>query len=154
MPTENPQQHVGFLMHDVARLLRKQFEQRARAFGMGFTRAHWSVLSHLSRHEGIHQAGLAEILEIEPISLVRLLDRLEGDGLVERRPDPRDRRTRRLYLTPAAHPVLTDMRALGAAVRQEALAGISRADQEKLVAALQVMKANLLQGDAEDAANG
>jgi len=77
----------GFLLHDVARQLRKRFEQRAKCLGL--TRSQWQTLAHLSNNEGIHQAGLAEILEIEPITLVRILDKLEERGLVERRRHPK-----------------------------------------------------------------
>jgi MarR family transcriptional regulator for hemolysin len=80
---------LGFLLHDVARLLRKRFEQRAKSHGL--TRSQWQALAYLSKNEGIHQSGLAEILEIEPITLVRILDRLAERGLVERRPHPTDR---------------------------------------------------------------
>src|SRR5258707_15845407 len=97
-----PEKPLGFVLHDVARFLRKRFELRGRDAQLGLTRAQWSVLAHLARQEGINQAALAQILEIEPITLVRLLDRLQAAGLVERRPDATDRRARVLYLTPAA----------------------------------------------------
>jgi MarR family transcriptional regulator, transcriptional regulator for hemolysin len=80
----NPDRNLGFILHDAARLLRKRFEQKAR--GLGLTRSQWQVLAHLARHEGIHQGALAEILELEPITLVRILDRLQAAGLIERRP--------------------------------------------------------------------
>ena len=83
----------GFLLHDVSRLLRTSFDRHARTIGL--TRAQWRVLAHLSRNEGIKQVGLADILEIQPITLARLLDRLGADGWVERRPDPSDRRVKR-----------------------------------------------------------
>src|SRR6202171_4608396 len=94
----------GFLLHDIARLMRQRFDQRARSLNL--TRAQWQVLAHLQRHEGINQSGLAEILEIEPITIARLLDRMEEAGLVERRADPADRRARRLFLTERAKPML------------------------------------------------
>src|SRR3954453_13700996 len=94
----SPQPNLGFVLHDVARLLRKRFEQRVR--GLGLTRSQWQVLFLLAQHEGINQVGLAEILEIEPITLLRILDRLEAAGLVERRTHAADRRVRLLYLTP------------------------------------------------------
>src|SRR5260221_13840095 len=106
MPTNVPERALGLVLHDVARVLRKRFEQRARAAALPLTRSQWSVLAHLSRQEGINQAALAQILEIEPITLVRLLDRLQAAGLVERRPDPTDRRARVLVLTPAPPPPL------------------------------------------------
>jgi DNA-binding MarR family transcriptional regulator len=134
--------HLGFLLHDAARLMRKRFDRRARAIGL--SRAQWSVLAHLSRAEGIHQGGLAEILEVEPISLARMIDRLEAAGLVERRSDPGDRRLKRLFLLPPAEPLLERMRALGVELREEALAGLPPAERELLVDALLRMKGNLL----------
>ena len=148
---------LGFLVHDVARLLRKRLEQRARAAGIGLSRAQWQVLANIARCEGINQAGLAGILDIEPITLVRLLDRLEGMGFVERRLDPRDRRQRNLFLTDQAWPELERVRVLGAAVREEALAGLDEASRQRLLAELGGIKANLqavlsqVDGDEEKA---
>jgi DNA-binding MarR family transcriptional regulator len=122
--------------------LRKRFDRRARAVGL--SRAQWSVLAHLSRNEGIHQGGLAEILEVEPITLARMVDRLEAAGFVERRFDPSDRRLKRLHLQEAAAPVLDQMRELGAATREEALAGVTDADRERVIDVLLAMKTNLL----------
>src|SRR5689334_13623883 len=134
---------LGFLVHDVARLLRKRLEQRARAAGIGLTRAQWQTLAYLARSEGINQATLAQLLDIEPITLVRLIDRLEGIGLVERRPDPRDRRHRNLFLTERAWPELARIKALGAEVREEALAGLGQPERERLMDALAQVKTNL-----------
>ena len=134
---------LGFLVHDVARLLRKRLEQRARAAGIGLSRAQWQVLAHIARCEGIHQAGLAAILDIEPITLVRLLDRLEAMGLVERRLDPKDRRQRNLFLTERAAPELERIRELGAEVREEALAGLDAETRKRLLAELGRIKGNL-----------
>ncbi|BBK35845.1 MarR family transcriptional regulator [Allostella sp. ATCC 35155] len=122
--------------------MRKRYDRKARALGL--SRAQWSVLAHLSRNEGIHQGGLADILEVEPITLARMVDRLEGAGLVERRSDPTDRRVKRLHMMEAAAPVLEQMRTLGADTREEALAGIAGADREQMVELLARMKANLL----------
>jgi MarR family transcriptional regulator for hemolysin len=133
---------LGFILHDVARLLRKRFEQRAR--GLGLTRAQWQVLAHLAQNEGIHQGGLADILEVEPITLGRILDKLEASGLVERRPHPTDRRIWLLHLRPAAHPVLATMREIGDATRGEALDGVSEAEHEQLIRTLSTMRANLI----------
>jgi DNA-binding MarR family transcriptional regulator len=141
MPADTPDRHLGFLLHDVARLLRKRFDQRARVLGL--SRAQWSVLAHLSRNEGIRQNALADILEVEPITLARLLDRLEEGGLVERRADPTDRRARLLFVCPAAHPLLDSMRELGAETREEALLGISPGRREELIETLLEMKRNL-----------
>lgn len=133
--------HLGFLLHDVARLLRKRLEQRMR--GLGLTRAQWSVLAHLARHEGIKQNALAAILEIEPITLARILDRLEGAGFVERRPHPEDRRAWLPHLTEKARPVLEQLFAYGAANREEALAGFSETEREQLIDLLLRMKSNV-----------
>ena len=134
---------LGFLVHDVARLLRKRLEQRARAAGIGLTRAQWQTLAYLARSEGINQVTLAQLLDIEPITLVRLIDRLEAIGLVERRPDPRDRRQRNLFLTEKAWPELARIKALGAEVREEALAGVGAAERERLMDSLARVKGNL-----------
>jgi DNA-binding MarR family transcriptional regulator len=139
---ELPQHNLGFLLHDVARLMRKRFEQKAR--GLGLTRSQCQVLAHLSRNEGIVQGNLADILEVEPITLTRILDRLEDMGLVERRPHAKDRRIRLLHLKEKAHPLLGDIFAVGSATRTEALEGVSEADRDKLFTILSSMKTNLL----------
>ena len=139
---ELPERNLGFLLHDVARLMRKRFEQNARVLGL--TRSQCQVLAHLARNEGIQQSGLADILEVEPITLTRLLDRLEGAGLVERRAHATDRRIRQLYLTEKAHPLLAEIFTIGAATRAEALEGVAEADRDQLFALLSRMKSNLL----------
>jgi DNA-binding MarR family transcriptional regulator len=138
---DNLDRNWGFLLHDVARLLRKRFDQRARTLGL--TRAQWQVLAHVNRQEGLSQSALAEILEIEPITLVRLIDRLEASGLIERRVHPKDRRVRLIYLTDKARPVLGRMQELGAATREEAMAGLAAVDREHLVETLLAIKRNL-----------
>jgi DNA-binding MarR family transcriptional regulator len=144
----DPERSFGFLLHDISRLMRKRFERRARAIGL--TRAQWSVLANVARKEGINQTALAEILEIEPITLVRQIDRLEAAGWIERRLDPADRRVRLLFLTESAQPILERMRELGAATRAETLAGLTPAEQEALIDTLIGIKANL---SALEAAN-
>eukprot|EP01035_Chromulina_nebulosa_P015230 gene15230-20176_t len=134
---------LGFLLHDVARLLRKRFEQRAKCLGL--TRSQWQTLAYLSANEGIHQGGLADILEIEPITLVRILDKLAERGLIERRQHPTDRRIWRLYMRDAARPLLDAMRELGEQTRGEALDGVSPEQREQLFGLLSVMKTNLVQ---------
>ena len=134
---------LGFLLHDVARLLRKRFEQRAR--GLGLTRSQWQTLAYLANNEGIHQGGLADILEVEPITLVRILDKLSERGLIERRQHPTDRRVWLLYLREDARPLLDVMREVGDVTRGEALEGISVDDREKLFGILATMKVNLLE---------
>ena len=132
---------LGFLLHEVARLLRRRFEQNAR--GSGLTRSQWQVLAYLAKNEGINQSGLADLLEIEPITLCRIVDKLQALGLVERHPDPTDRRVWLLHITPAARPKLTQLGKLGEVTRGEALAGVSEADTERLLKTLQALKSNL-----------
>jgi MarR family transcriptional regulator, transcriptional regulator for hemolysin len=134
--------NLGFLLHDVARLMRKRFEQNARELGL--TRSQCSVLAHLSRHDGIQQSALAEILEVEPITLTRLVDRLEQMGLVERKSHSTDRRIRLLRLTEAARPKLSDIFAVGAVTQGEAMEGVDERDRERLFDILSSMKANLI----------
>ncbi|MBN9549497.1 MAG: MarR family transcriptional regulator [Alphaproteobacteria bacterium] len=141
--------NIGFVLHDVARLLRKRFEQRSRAFGL--TRAQWQVLACLSVQEGIHQNKLADLIEIMPITLARLLDKMEARGFIERRPDPADRRAWLIYLTPKAHPLIEVMRGNGRKTREEALAGLSADAQQQLLQALCLIKSNLLEACAQPA---
>lgn len=133
---------LGFLLHDVARLLRKRFEQNAR--GSGLTRSQWQVLAYLVQNEGINQSGLADLLEIEPITLGRIVDKLQALALIERHPHPSDRRVWLLHLTPAARSKLTQLRGLGDVTRGEALTGVSEADTERLLKTLQALKTNLM----------
>lgn len=145
---ELPERNIGFLLHDVARLMRKRFEQNAR--GLGLTRSQCQVLAHLARNEGIQQSALADILEVEPITLTRILDRLEEAGLVERRNHPTDRRIRLLHLTKTAHPLLGDIFTIGATTRSEALEGVPEAERDRLFAILSAMKTNLLTKSAAE----
>ena len=150
---EIPSRTLGFVLNDVARLMRKRFEQRARAAALGLTRAQAAVLANLARQEGSNQVSLAQILELEPITLARLLDRLQAAALIERRPDPKDRRAHQLYLTESAYPLLDRIFALAAEVREEALAGIPEPNRSLLLDMLIAMKTNLIEQavEAEDA---
>jgi DNA-binding MarR family transcriptional regulator len=141
MSNNIPHRTFGFLLHDVARLLRKRFEQKAKSLGL--TRSQWQVLAHLARHEGISQSGLAEILEIEPITLGRLLDRLEAAELVQRRAHPRDRRAWQLFLADKAHPILEQVWELASETRDEAMAGLSPLECERLINMLLTVRGNL-----------
>src|SRR6266853_4102781 len=118
------QPNVGALLHDVARLMRRRFERRTRQTGLAITRQQARALLSIARNEGLSQAAVATLLDIEPIALVRLLDRLHEEGLVERRPHPTDRRVRTLWLTPLAWDVIDRVLALNAKIREEALAGL------------------------------
>jgi DNA-binding MarR family transcriptional regulator len=130
-----------FLLADAARLARRDFDRRAKK--IGFTRAQWQVLSHVFFDEGIRQGALADKLEIEPITLVRLVDRLEKAGLVERRSDPADRRVRTLHLTPQALPLLKRLRAVAIETREQALAGVPERERAVLIKLLTHIRANL-----------
>ena len=131
-----------FLMHDVARLLRHEADRRAATHGM--TRAQWVILIWLQVHPGLSQKELAEILEVEPITVARLIDRLEARGMVERRPDPKDRRIWRLHLMPPAAPVLAELGEERADMVQMLTADVSPAIQQAMIEGLQRMKATLL----------
>jgi len=133
---------LGFLLGDVSRLMRKRFDRRAKTLDL--TRAQWRVLAQLRRREGINQKALAEILEVESMTLARHIDRLEEKGWVERRPDPKDRRAWRLHLKEEVQPVLDRMRVLAEKTREEALAGIPPEDRERLIDHLLTVKSNLI----------
>ena len=141
MVEEDPIRSIGFLLHDAARLLGRNFDRRSR--GRGLTRGQWSVLARLVDNEGLRQTVLADILEIEPITLCRLIDKLEASGWVERRHDPSDRRARKLYLTPQALPLIEEMRSHAAATTEDALAGLSATQRQVLKELLVQVRANL-----------
>jgi DNA-binding MarR family transcriptional regulator len=144
---------LGFLLADVSRLVRRRFDQRAS--GLGLTRAQWRVLAQLRRREGINQTALAEILEIEPITLGRHIDRLVEKGFVERCPDPADRRAWRLHLRSEVQPVLDRLREMSGLTSREALVGISEPDRDRLIELLLIIKGNMMALDAaETAARG
>ena len=132
---------LGFLLSDVSRLMRKRFDERARAIGV--TRAQWRTLVVLSRNEGVNQGGLADLLEVEPITLCRMVDRLAEAGLVERRRDPSDRRAWRIHLTDTARPLLEQLRGIADQMIDQALAGISPERQAALFDTLHALQSNL-----------
>jgi DNA-binding MarR family transcriptional regulator len=141
---------LGFLLHEVARLLRRRFEQISRDSGL--TRSQWQALAYLDQNEGINQSGLAELLDVEPITLSRILDKLEACELIGRHPHPSDRRVRILRLAPAGRLKLTQARKLGEIARCEALTGLSEAEGLRLLETLKVLKFNLT--EACDASMG
>ncbi len=146
MKNEDPARSVGFLIHEVARLMRHNFHRRVSALGL--TQAQWRALVHLRLNEGINQASLAELIEVRPITLARLIDRLEAAGWVERRRDAADRRVSRLYLTEAAQPLLVEMEAAAGLTRQDALAGLSAPQRAQVVDLLCTLKQNLIRAAA------
>ena len=141
---------LGFLISDVSRLMRKRFDERARS--VGATRAQWKALVTLSRHEGINQGGLAELLEVEPITLCRMIDRLEESGMVERRRDPADRRAWRIHLTEAAGPVIEQLRGFADEMFEAALTGLGREERDGLARSLDTIRTNLTNPHPQDEA--
>jgi len=133
----------AFTLNDVARLLRTYADQRAAEYGI--TRAQWAVMARLDRSEGLKQAELAELLDLQPITLTRLLDRLSDSGLIERRGDPEDRRAKRLFLTAAARPLLEHLDRRAEELMATALAGIDPSSIELMQAFLTTVKGNLRQ---------
>ena len=134
---------LGFLLHDVARLLKKRLEQRSR--GTGLTRSQWQILAYLAQNEGINQKRLAELLDIGPITVGRIVDKLETLRLIKRNPHPTDRRRWLLHLMPAARSRLEQAGEYGDVTRSEALAGVSEQDRQHLLKTLQALKENLTQ---------
>lgn len=141
MPQFPVSREIAVSVVDVARLLKTYADQRARQFGI--SRAQWTVLMRLDRFEGLKQSELAEVLDLQPISLTRLLDRLAENGLIERRPDPNDRRANRLYLTPAARPLLEQLAKLGEGMMEELLETIDGPSRERLLRDLDAIKDKL-----------
>jgi DNA-binding MarR family transcriptional regulator len=144
---------LGFLMTDVSRLMRRRFDERARKSGA--TGAQWRALKVLERHEGINQGKLAELLEVEPITLCRMIDRLEESEFVERRRDPADRRAWQIYLTDKARPVLAELKNIAGGMIEDALEGLSARQRDELVGSLNAIRSNLTQThESKEAANG
>lgn len=133
------------LLSDVGRLVRIHADRRARDDGM--TRAQWVILARLERMDGLSQKELADVLEVEPITVGRLIDRLQARGLVERRPDATDRRIWRLHLKPAAAPILARIKSYRAELHDTVTAGLDGAAVHHLVEALIAMKSQLLVHD-------
>lgn len=130
-----------FALHDLARTMKLYADQKASQFGM--TRAQWAVLSKLERSEGLKQSELAELLDVQPITLTRLIDRLCDNGWIERRGDETDRRVNRLYLRKAARPLLGKLAGLRSELTSTALEGINPADAHRLLAQLETVKENV-----------
>jgi MarR family transcriptional regulator for hemolysin len=128
-------------LYDVARLMRTRFDRWARTYGM--TRAQGVILARLSRQPGMTQNEMAGLCEVEPITVGRLVDRLEARGLLERRLDPADRRIRRLHLLPAAEPILTEIQRYKDELFAEVTEGLDAATLETVTNALLRMKTQL-----------
>jgi MarR family transcriptional regulator for hemolysin len=141
MSTPGFSRQLAVALIDSARLLKTYADQQARQFGI--SHAQWAVLARLDRAEGLKQSELAELLDLQPISLTRLLDRLAANGLIERKPDPSDRRANRLYLTPAARPLLNRLLELGGGIMEDVLEGLDQKSAERLLRDLETVKTNL-----------
>ncbi len=133
--------NLGTMVADVSHLMRRAFDERARSSGL--SRPQWRVLTMLRRHEGINQGGLAELVEVEPITLCRMVDRLQEAGLVERRADPADRRAWRLHLTDKASALLEEMRPMAFSLFDDAMTGLDPAERSDLFRMLERIRTNL-----------
>ena len=131
----------GYLLSDVTLLFRKHFDRRAVKFGL--TRAQWRATKMLYHREGLRQNELAEFLEMEPIAVGRVIDRLQAAGFVERRADPKDRRAWRLYVTDQAKVIVGDMEVIARQLRRDATRGIDHDELKKALAVINQIKENL-----------
>lgn len=138
----------GYLLNDVTLLFRKHFDRRAVKFGL--TRAQWRATKMLYHREGLRQTELAESLEMEPIAVGRVIDRLQAAGFVERRPDPKDRRAWRLYTTDKAQVIIGDMELIARGLRKDVTVGISPAEMQQALAVMGRIKDNLLALEQSD----
>lgn len=132
---------LAFAIKDVGRMLQTYADQEVRRLGM--THSQWAVLSRIERHEGLKQSEIADMLDLQPITLTRLLDRLCDNGLIERRPDPHDRRAWRLFLKPAARPLMERLDTLGRELTGKVLDGISSDQIETMLRDLGAIRDNL-----------
>ena len=138
---EPRKESLGFLLIDVSRHMRRAFQRQLE--GSSLTQAQARALIYVSRHEGVRQVELAELLEVQPITLARLLDQLAEAGLVERRPDPADRRAYQVFLTPDAAPHLAAIEQVTAAIRADALRELDEQEVATVMHALRTMRNNL-----------
>ena len=138
---------LGHSISDLARLIRKRFDEESRHLGV--TNSQWRVLINVFRQPGINQGALAELMEVEPITTCRMVDRLEMAGLVERRRDPNDRRAWQIHLTDAAMPLIDKLKERAAALNAVALAGLGERDQAELVRMLNVIRQNISGGPSD-----
>jgi MarR family transcriptional regulator, transcriptional regulator for hemolysin len=146
----SPPPTVGGLIHEIDRLVKKRFDRFAETTGM--SRAQWHVLARVAKQQGINQATLADLVGVEPITICRMVDRLEALGLVERRPDPNDRRARLIHMTEAARPSLERTKEAAQALFSEALDGIGAEEEAILARLLGRIHANLLLAVGEEQA--
>jgi MarR family transcriptional regulator, transcriptional regulator for hemolysin len=141
VPSQDNRRYIGFLISDVARMMRSSFDRRVRRIGL--TRSQWLVLSLLHRRPGVSQSELAEMLEVERATAGRMIDRMERRRWLVRRPDPADRRINRLYLTAEAEGVQAEMGGIAAAMLDDATASLAEGEREVLTDMLERVKARL-----------
>jgi MarR family transcriptional regulator for hemolysin len=141
LSTSDARLALAFLLHDATRLIRRDF--RRRVADLGLTTMQWRALAQIERNEGTSQTALADLLEVQPISLARVLDKLEAAGWVERRRDANDRRVLRIHLTTQAEPFLVAMHSHAAATMDRALAGVAPEERDGAIAVLTGIKRNL-----------
>jgi MarR family transcriptional regulator, transcriptional regulator for hemolysin len=142
--------NFGFLVHDVSRLIKRRFDRKARQTGLPITRRQAAVMLYIARNEGVSQAEVATWLDLEPIALVRMLDKLHEEGLVERRAHPTDRRVRTLWLTPTAAPVVTQILSINKTIREESFAGMATPARDTVIDILDAIKGNLARREEAD----
>lgn len=141
MKSIDPEKSIGFLIYEVSRLMRRDFDARVQSLGL--TQVQWRAIAHIARQEGCNQTVLADVLEVKPITLTRLIDRLVEAGWIVRQPDQRDRRAMQLYLTEKARPLLKTMLEKSLQTRAKALQGVSEDEFASLFNTLKKMKTNL-----------
>jgi MarR family transcriptional regulator, transcriptional regulator for hemolysin len=139
--TDNDDMNESLMIHDIARLFKTDFDRRVRELRL--TRSQWLALVILRRNNGISQSELADKLDVEPMTIVRTLERLEKAEWIERRRDAADRRIKRIYLTPRVQDVVVRMRSLGMEMRRDTLLGIDEQEHQLLVTLLKRIKHNL-----------
>ena len=149
---EDLSRNFGFILNDVARLMRTTFDRRVKSLGL--TRSQWWVLNHLFRNDGVTQSELADILDVKKATLGRLLDRMEQKGWIRREGHAGDRRAKRVFLTEEVEPAIKAMRTAAAEMRRDALSGLPAAQQEQFVDALLAIKSNLTRLDGARPDNG
>jgi MarR family transcriptional regulator for hemolysin len=132
---------LGFLIHDIGRMMRAEFA--LRAVDLQLTQTQWRAIAYLSRMEGCRQNELADVIEVRPITVCRLVDRLAALDLIERRDDPGDRRASRLFLTARARAKVERLRSIGEGVTRIAVTGLAADEREKLLDLLVFVRRNL-----------
>jgi len=152
----DPDRSLGVLISDIAKMLRRSFDRRLQSLGL--TQAQWRAIINIARTEGLSQTALADCLEIQPITVGRLIDRMESAGWVERRGHPLDRRAVQLYLTSKCQPILDEIHSRANDMMAECVTGMPAAAQKQLFEHLQRIKQNLVAVDekssGEAQANG